>query len=323
MSDYQYPLSTGRSNILGTEAFRNLLAKSLSKAEKEVTILSAYVKVIGVEWLKDNLTNQNIKCTIIARWDKGDIAQGSSDLDCYKICKDNNWQFRILKDLHAKIMLVDNKDLFIGSPNLTGHGMSLIPVSNKEMGVKLDATSSDINIINNLIEESVVIDDDIFEELKIWKDKLPEIKKQSFPSFPKIVDDKIKDNFDKVWVHNFPWSDIKELLNDPGKNSQDIIHDLELFGVTSKDKGEIEKARSVVARRVSRGHHHEHHRVLLDIPTIWDYSRDFRHVWYVVTIIFRRHQMGGLLERKRRVGYARLVRRVNRHVRAIERTRVY
>ena len=240
MSD-QYPLSTGRSNILGTEAFRNLLAKSLSKAEKEVTILSAYVKVIGVEWLKDNLTNQNIKCTIIARWDKGDIAQGSSDLDCYKICKNNNWQFRILKDLHAKIMLVDNKDLFIGSPNLTGHGMSLIPVSNKEMGVKLDATSSDINIINNLIGESVVIDDNIFEELKIWKDKLPEIKKQSFPSFPKIVDDKIKDNFDKVWVHNFPWSDIKKLLNDPSKNNQDIIHDLELFGVTSKDKEEIEK----------------------------------------------------------------------------------
>ena len=237
----EYPLSTARSNILGTEAFRNLLAKSLSKAEKEVTILSAYVKVIGVEWLKENLTNQNIKCTIISRWDKGDIAQGSSDLDCYKICKDNNWQFRILKDLHAKIMLIDNKDLFIGSPNLTGHGMSLIPVSNKEMGVKLDATSSDINIINNLVEESVIIDDTIFEQLKLWKDKLPEIKKQLLPSFPKIVDEKIKDNFDKVWVHNFPWSDIKELLNDTSKKNQDIIHDLELFGVTSKDKGEIEK----------------------------------------------------------------------------------
>ena len=237
MSDYQYPLSTGRSNILGTEAFRNLLAKSLSKAEKEVTILSAYVKVIGVEWLKENLTNKNIKCVIIARWDKGDIAQGSSDLDCYKICKDNNWQFRILKDLHAKIMLVDNKDLFIGSPNLTGHGMSLIPVSNKEMGVKLDATSSDINIINNLIEESVVIDDNIFEELKIWKDKLPEIKKQSFPSFPKIVNDKIRDSFDKVWVHNFPWSTAEELFNFKDIN-ENIRHDLELFGLLKDEVNE-------------------------------------------------------------------------------------
>jgi hypothetical protein len=38
-------------------------------------------------------------------------------------------------------MLVDKKELFIGSPNLTGNGMSLIPVSNKEMGVKLEANS--------------------------------------------------------------------------------------------------------------------------------------------------------------------------------------
>ena len=150
MSEYEYPLSTGRSNILGTEAFRDLLGQSLLTTDNKVVILSAYVKVIGVEWLKEKLINKDIKCVVIARWDKSDIAQGSSDLDCYKICKDNNWQFRILKDLHAKIMLVDNKDLFIGSPNLTGHGMSLIPVSNKEMGVKLDATPSDINIVNNL-----------------------------------------------------------------------------------------------------------------------------------------------------------------------------
>lgn len=233
MTEYEYPLSTGRSNILGTEAFRDLLGQSLSAAENKVIILSAYVKVIGVEWLKEKLFNKDIKCVIIARWEKSDIAQESSDLDCYKICKDNNWQFRILKDLHAKIMIVDDKDLFIGSPNLTGHGMSLIPVSNKEMGVKLDATPSDINIVNNLIEESVIIDDAIFEQLKLWKNKLPEIKKQSFPSFPKIVNEKIQESFDKVWVHNFPWSKADELLN--SKNvDKNIKHDLELFGLTKE-----------------------------------------------------------------------------------------
>ena len=40
----------------------------------------------------------------------------------------------------AKLMLVDNKSLFIGSPNLTGKGMSLVPVSNKEIGIKVTAT---------------------------------------------------------------------------------------------------------------------------------------------------------------------------------------
>ena len=163
MSDYQYPLSTGRSNILGTEAFRDLLGQSLEKAEDEIIILSAYVKNVGVEWLIKKLSNKKINCTIISRWDKGDLAQGSSDIECYDLCNNYKWKFKILKDLHAKIMLVDKKDLFIGSPNLTGHGMSLIPVSNKEMGVKLEATSADINIIKNLIEEAILVDDKIFK----------------------------------------------------------------------------------------------------------------------------------------------------------------
>ena len=99
MSDYQYPLSTGRSNILGTEAFRDLLGQSLEKAKDEIIILSAYVKKVGVEWLIEKLSKKEINCTIISRWDKGDLAQGSSDIECYELCKINKWQFKILKDL--------------------------------------------------------------------------------------------------------------------------------------------------------------------------------------------------------------------------------
>ena len=43
-----YPLSVSRSNILGTEAFRNLLGKSLKKSRTRIVILSAYVKKIGI-----------------------------------------------------------------------------------------------------------------------------------------------------------------------------------------------------------------------------------------------------------------------------------
>ena len=45
-------------------------------------------------------------------------------------------------------MLIDDKDLFIGSPNLTGSGMSLIPVSNKELGIKISANDNDTRIID-------------------------------------------------------------------------------------------------------------------------------------------------------------------------------
>ena len=60
MSDYQYPSNTGRSNILGTEAFRNLLGQSLYNAKEEIIILSAFVKIKGVNWLVDNISKENI-----------------------------------------------------------------------------------------------------------------------------------------------------------------------------------------------------------------------------------------------------------------------
>ncbi|MDC0488811.1 phospholipase D family protein [Pelagibacteraceae bacterium] len=231
----KYPFSLERSNLLGTEAFRNLLGESLKKAKQEVVIFSAYIKLIGVEWLEKQLENKKIKCTLVARWEKSDLAQGSSDLDCYTLCKKNKWQFKILKDLHAKIMLVDSKDLFIGSPNLTGRGMSLVPVSNKEMGIKVAATDTDIKIINNLLEEAILVNEDIYSKLKEWKKNLPEIKKTVYPDFPETLKTKLRENLDKIWVHNFPWSKAEDLLNFR-ENNVNIEHDLILFGLKTQER---------------------------------------------------------------------------------------
>ena len=93
MSDYQYPFSTDRSSLLNTETFRNLFGSALENSSKSVIILSAYVKKIGVNWLKEKIGNKNIKCTIVTRWNKGDLAQGSSDLECYSLAKANGWSF--------------------------------------------------------------------------------------------------------------------------------------------------------------------------------------------------------------------------------------
>ena len=126
--------------------------------------------------------------------------KGSSDLECYEVCKKNGWSFKILKDLHAKIMLVDDKDLFIGSPNLTGRGMNLVPVSNKEMGVKLEATPSDTSIINNLIEEAILVDDELYNQFKMWKDKFAVIEKEGRMA-SEIVSEIVNET-----IHNFPWA---------------------------------------------------------------------------------------------------------------------
>ena len=239
--EHLYPFSTKRSSLLGTEAFRNLLGEALKEAKKSVVVLSAYVKSVGIKWLQEQLQGKDLKCTIITRWTKGDLAQGSSDLECYDLAKEKNWNFKILNDLHAKVMLIDDEILFLGSPNLTGSGMSLIPVSNKEIGIKTKALDKDLQVINQLSEEAALVNDQIIEELKAWQETLPKIEKPKIPDFPTMVKESLKEKFNKLWVHNFAWTDIRFLLKNYDKKDTDIVHDLELFGAVNTSPSEREK----------------------------------------------------------------------------------
>ena len=92
---------------------------------------------------------------------------------------------KVLQDLHAKVMLVDEDILFIGSPNLTGKGMSLVPVSNQELGIKVKALEEDLKIINQLIDDAILVDDKIILELENWKKIYLKLKSQSFQIFHK------------------------------------------------------------------------------------------------------------------------------------------
>ena len=236
-----FPFSTARSSLLNTETFRNLLGNALENSTKSVVILSAYVKAIGVDWLKEKIGEKDIKCTIVARWDKGDLAQGSSDLECYSLAKENGWTFKVLKDLHAKVMLVDDDILFVGSPNLTGRGMSLVPVANQEIGIKVQALEEDLKIIDQLIDDAALVNDAIIKELEEWQKNLPKIEKPKIPEFPEIVNDSFKEKFNKLWVNNFPWCNVEYLINNLDKKEDNIIHDLDLFGLTNIQKVNIEK----------------------------------------------------------------------------------
>ena len=236
-----FPFSTERSSLLNTETFRNLLGNALEKSQKSVIVLSAYVKLVGVNWLKDKIINKNVECTIVTRWNNGDLAQGSSDLECYSLAKKNGWMFKVLQDLHAKVMLIDNDILFIGSPNLTGKGMSLVPVSNEELGIKVKPLEEDIKIINQLVNDAVVINDDIIKKLEEWQKNLPKIEKPKIPSFPNSIKDTFKDKLDKLWVNNFPWCEAGYLLDNLDKKDDNIIHDLELFGLNGTMHSDLEK----------------------------------------------------------------------------------
>lgn len=233
MNNY-YQFSTERTSLLGTEAFRNLVAEAIKESKKSITVLSAYITITGIKWLEEQINNKKINCTVVTRWNKQDLAQGSSDINCYDLAKKNNWKFKVLEDLHAKVILIDENDLFLGSPNLTGAGMSLIPVSNKEIGIKVKANDRDLHTINSLVEDATEVNDQLINEIKKWLEKVPKFEKPKVPDFPEIVKNSFKEKLNKLWVHNFPWSKADDLMEIKVIND-DLKHDLELFGLNKNN----------------------------------------------------------------------------------------
>ena len=66
--EIEYPFSTERSSLLGTEAFRNLLGTSLKNAKISVVILSAYVKEVGIKWIRSKLQTPKLNVLL---WQDG------------------------------------------------------------------------------------------------------------------------------------------------------------------------------------------------------------------------------------------------------------
>ena len=78
-----------RSPILDQSEYRKQIEKKTIDAQKELVVISAFVKNIGLKWL-ETIIPKNIKVTLISRFSPQDILMGSSDLEIYEICK-KNW----------------------------------------------------------------------------------------------------------------------------------------------------------------------------------------------------------------------------------------
>ena len=238
-----FTLTTERSSLLGSESFRDRFSKELQNANKSITILSGYVTSTGVEWLVKKVGERRIKCTLVAQWTEKNLIEGSCDLRSYEIAKDQGWQFKVLHNLHAKIALIDDALLFIGSANLTGKGLSLLPISNRELGILVKYEEKDKSSIDKLLQDAVLVNDETYKELLDWLGKQEKPKKQAYEKFPETINSLFKENYEKIWVSNFPWCKFEELLGQA--KSQDLElrkeHDFQLFHINAFDEKKIKE----------------------------------------------------------------------------------
>jgi hypothetical protein len=218
--------------LLDGVEFSKQLFLSLAKCRETLFVCSAFIKLKALQSdeFRKYLAGKNV--TVIARWQKRDLLCGASDLSVYEFCKSQGWNFGVDLNLHGKIFLVDESEIFLGSANLTQRGLHLGLVGNHEFGTKISAESADLDKIQKFIESEVTwIDNSLMRKLKYDIEHSVNEPALASSSWSQSVLDIIQKPIWFLWVHELIFSTPEDLLS-PNLDNENVVHDLDLLGLT-------------------------------------------------------------------------------------------
>lgn len=237
--------------LLGSEEFSADLVQSLKTANREVIIFSAFIKVDALKYLAEQTQLESSKdVLIVARWQKRDLLAGASDLEVYNYCQAKGWRFGISLQMHGKLFCIDEKEIFLGSANLTRRGLHIGLVGNHEFGTKISAETADMKKLNSFIYSEVrLVDDMLFEaisqEVEIDKSNHLDILAASWSN---QISMKIDRPVKFLWVKELPKAKPVSILA-LRVNDDTVAADCELFGI---DFDRVCKAELVSCFKMSR-----------------------------------------------------------------------
>jgi hypothetical protein len=154
------------------------------------TLLSAYIKL---DQLKILNTGKKIN-RIVVRWEIEDLVKGISDFeDLYAYCKENNIVLFRNTRIHLKAIWDNENVVLFGSANITGRGIGEKGDNfNYELaGIANPISFDDISYLNFIIQESELVNDELFLEIKNLVDnvELPVIQFPELPTKKKMDDE--------------------------------------------------------------------------------------------------------------------------------------
>jgi hypothetical protein len=234
------PVSSERSPVIPTEAYRFALAEHLRAAKATCLLISAYLTADGLSWIADCLA-PNVEVSIVTRWEAADLAFGASDTAAYWLARKRGWAFRALHELHAKCCLIDDQIFFIGSANLTNRGLCLTPGGNRELGLYAHATPEDRQTAWSLYRCGVAVTDNVVRRIEEWlKTAALPPKQYDGVKWPSEVDAFLAKNVAGLWVADLPWSTASNVvmhlqghkLNEA--DLADIRHDVAIFSASTE-----------------------------------------------------------------------------------------
>jgi phosphatidylserine/phosphatidylglycerophosphate/cardiolipin synthase-like enzyme len=238
--------------LLFSEDFTKELTSCIANTSSELVICSAFVKEKAITHLLKNISS-DVAVTIVARWAKQDLTFGASDLGVYTWCQNNGYRFGVNSSLHAKLYLVDQSLIFLGSANLTHRGLSISGKGNVEIGTRMDPSATDIQKFKSFVNNEVVwVDDDIFNRLEAEVNLSKDINKESKNlDWSKDINEMFKRKVSHLWVSELLFTSPKRLQN-PNFESPEIVHDFELLNLTIDNFNEDSLKQAFLETRMYR-----------------------------------------------------------------------
>ena len=139
---------------------------------KQIFLYVPYIKTKILEKLLEGISNQ---ITIITTWKINDLISGSSELELYQFCKENNIALYIHNKIHLKVYSINLESAIVGSCNISRNG--LMEDGNYESGVLVNELQiSDRLYLEKIKREAIFVDDKVYQ---IYLDEYEKCKKQA------------------------------------------------------------------------------------------------------------------------------------------------
>ena len=178
MNNIHFGMKIGKMNeIIKTPLF-DKIKTHISKIEHQQIFL--YVPYIKTRILKKLLEGIDSQITIITTWKINDLISGSSELELYQFCKENNITLYIHNKIHLKVYSVNMESAIVASGNISQNG--LMEGGNYEAGVLVNKLEiSDRLYLEKIKREATFVDDKVYQ---IYLEQYEKCKKQA----PKKID---------------------------------------------------------------------------------------------------------------------------------------
>lgn len=220
-----------------------VLEMGVAAAKKSIMIISPYIKTKIANQIIELIGDKQLDLKLLTLSPGEEYITGATDVDAIIAFKNHGFEIRMLPSLHAKVYLIDEKILLLGSANFTNNGFGLAKRPNKEILFEKKVKNIEIDtIINELWNHEEVISIDRY---KGFEEQARLIVQQYQDSLGKLLHH-IKQDFIIKFPHTTPHEQLLMILkeNDNIKNYTHIKNGFLRHAYKINDKSIVKIMRS-------------------------------------------------------------------------------